>query len=219
MPDTVRARAKKRIGSLIRDLAHFVPHSGHTYAVASRTSSKFTAREHAVATDPATVQAAPLGSAHLLSPLSLCLSTLAQRFSRARRERERERLHPDAPFHLPAQYAFLLRGRRSLFDPYPFSFSYRRRAELLAGVTRLYSGGGEWRVARKKRMGDFRALVVPEEIRSFFNAFHCSRKENRVIFTFSLKRKRVTNIDFFSFLFYLGRKISRNLRSGAWISD
>lgn len=90
MPDTVRARAKKRIGSLIRDLAHFVPHSGHTYAVASRTSSKFTAREHAVATDPATVQAAPLGSAHLLSPLSLCLSTLAQRFSRARRERERE---------------------------------------------------------------------------------------------------------------------------------
>lgn len=33
------------------DLAHFVPHSGHTYAVASRTSSKFTAREHAAGTD------------------------------------------------------------------------------------------------------------------------------------------------------------------------
>lgn len=33
--------------ALVYDLAHFVPHSGHTYAVASRTSSKFTAREHA----------------------------------------------------------------------------------------------------------------------------------------------------------------------------
>ena len=168
MPDTVRARAKKRIGSLIRDLAHFVPHSGHTYAVASRTSSKFTAREHAVATDPATVQAAPLGSAHLLSPLSLCLSTLAQRFSRARRERERERLHPDAPFHLPAQYAFLLRGRRSLFDPYPFSFSYRRRAELLAGVTRLYSGGGKWRVARKRTNGRFSSIGCSRRDTFFF---------------------------------------------------
>lgn len=91
MPDTVRARAKKRIGSLIRDLAHFVPHSGHTYAVASRTSSKFTAREHAVATDPATVQAAPLGSAHLLSPLSFSLSLYACATFLAREEGERER--------------------------------------------------------------------------------------------------------------------------------
>lgn len=170
MPDTVRARAKKRIGSLIRDLAHFVPHSGHTYAVASRTSSKFTAREHAVATDPATVQAAPLGSAHLLSPLSFSLSlyACATFLAREEGERERERLHPDAPFHLPAQYAFLLRGRRSLFDPYPFSFSYHRRAELLAGVTRLYSGGGEWRVARKRTNGRFSSIGCSRKDTFFF---------------------------------------------------
>lgn len=35
----------------VRYLAHFVPHSGHTYAVAPRTSSKFTARERAAGTD------------------------------------------------------------------------------------------------------------------------------------------------------------------------
>jgi len=50
--------------SRVYDLAHFVPHSGHTYAVASRTSSKFTARERAAGTDarlgPRRAGAAPL---------------------------------------------------------------------------------------------------------------------------------------------------------------
>lgn len=70
-----------RFLSRICDLAHFVPHSGHTYAVASRTSSKFTAREHAVGTDarlrPCRESRSSVRSAHL--------RRLAQRSARQER--------------------------------------------------------------------------------------------------------------------------------------
>lgn len=85
-----------RFLSRICDLAHFVPHSGHTYAVASRTSSKFTAREHAVGTDarlrPCRESRSSVRSAHL--------RWLAQRSARQERataipNREERRIETD----------------------------------------------------------------------------------------------------------------------------
>lgn len=73
---------------LAYDLAHFVPHSGHTYAVASRTSSKFTAREHAVGTD------APHGFRPLLDSLAhllACATTIRARRESVRLERDESR--------------------------------------------------------------------------------------------------------------------------------
>lgn len=73
------------------DLAHFVPHSGHTYAVASRTSSKFTAREHAAGTDarlrPCHAESKPLLSCIVVARTSSVLRNHPSLLSRQKRDR------------------------------------------------------------------------------------------------------------------------------------
>lgn len=80
------------------DLAHFVPHLGHTYAVVSRTSSKFTARERAAGTDARLRprRAAPGRSSHLYRRRSHIFQIVQLPVSiRAEREIERERRRVD----------------------------------------------------------------------------------------------------------------------------